>query len=423
MLTTTTLALIAIRGVAVLDLHAAKWLTNRTVVVAGERIQSVSDARGAKTPRGARIIDGRGKFLIPGLIDAHVHLVHQANFAHVSPDELLPLYLRYGVTSVRSTGDQIVAEKMAQRHAEANPSTCPRVFSCSPLIDGDPPHHADIGHPLTDPAKVAEFVADMKAWDATTLKIYVRTGRDVGRLVIDEGHRANMVVAGHLGAYQAADAVADGIDVLEHIWSVINYSFPPGPRNRANIDLFNPTATALRDLIVRHGTMVDPTLAVFRNMILLNDMPEVHNHPDNAAVPQRLRDHWDRYKARSSLQIHTRDARVAEFRKYQELTGLLYRAGVPILAGTDTPEPYVPPGAALHQELELLVESGLPPAAALAAATVNNARALRREADLGSIEPGKLADMVLLDADPLADIRNTRRISAVFRGGVVAMRP
>src|SRR6185295_926428 len=107
---------------------------------------------------------------------------------------------------------------------------------------------------------------------------------------------------------------------------------------RGAIDLNNPNAVALRELIVRHKTMVDPTLAVFRNMILLNDLPEVHDNPDNAPTPRRLREHWDRFRRKSNLQPSTRETRLAEFRKYQELTGLLYKAGVPLLAGTDAPE-------------------------------------------------------------------------------------
>ena len=113
------------------------------------------------------------------------------------------------------------------------------------------------------------------------------------------------------------------------------------------------------------------------------------------------------------------DLRRQQMAKLQELTGVLYRAGVPLLAGTDSPVHFCPPGFAFHQELELLVEAGLPPAAALTAATRNNARALNESDRLGSIEPGKLADLVILDADPLADIRNTRRISRVIRGGIV----
>src|SRR5262249_8710449 len=108
-----------------------------------------------------------------------------------------------------------------------------------------------------------------------------------------------------------------------------------------------------------------------------------------------------------------------QVRKYQELTGLLHRAGVTLLCGTDAAEPYCPPGFALHQELELMVESGLSPAAALRAATLNNAKALKQSDRLGTIESGKLADLVTLDADPTADIRNTRKIAMVLRGGIV----
>ena len=164
---------------------------------------------------------------------------------------------------------------------------------------------------------------------------------------------------------------------------------------------------------------VDPTLVVFRNMIYLNDLEEIHNHPDLAHVPQRMLDYWHSYRQSSNLSPETRESRRKEIRKYQELTGLLHRAGVPLLAGTDTPEPFVPPGFSLHQELEMLVESGLSPAAALAAATINNARALNQQDRLGTVSPGKLADLVILNADPTIDIRNTRQIYAVVRGGLL----
>jgi hypothetical protein len=408
---------LALRGAPVFDPDRGRFLPPRTVVISEGRIESVLDP-GAKLPKGTRSLDLKGAYLIPGLIDAHVHLVHQPDFAHMTPEELLPVYLAWGVTSIRDTGDEIVAEKLAWRWAETHPESAPRVFLCSPLLDGDPPHHADIGRAITDPDKVPDLIADMKAWGVTTLKIYVKTERPVGRRIVEEGRRSGLVVAGHLGKYAAQDAVSDGIDVLEHIWSVFDYSFPEGPRPaRHQIDLDNPTARALREQIAARRTMVDPTLSVFRNMILLHDLPEVRASPDNARIPRRLRDHWERYRARVNLPEQTRPARAEEFRKYQELTGLLYRAGVPLLAGTDSPEPYVPPGASLHQELERLVESGLTPAAALAAATLQNARALRQESNLGSVAAGKLADLVVLDANPVDDIRNTRKIRWVVRGG------
>jgi len=257
----------------------------------------------------------------------------------------------------------------------------------------------------------------------TTLKIYAGTGRPVGRKVIEEGHRRGLMVTGHLSAYAAQDAVVDGIDCLEHIWSVFDFSIPPDlkkqPDHRATLDLDNPRCRALVALLARKKVQVDPTLTVFRNMLLLSDLAEVHRHVDVARMPERLRNSWHKYRLVQGLAPSTRDRRRKEFQKYKDLTGMLHRAGVPLLAGTDTPEPYCPPGFSLHQELELLIESGLTPAAALQAATINNARSLKQADNLGSITPGKLADLVILAADPTVDIRNTRKIERVIRGGRV----
>ena len=413
---------LVIRDVSVFDSNAGAMRAGQTVWIEGERIRAVG-AR-VPVPRGVRIVDGRGKYLIPGLIDAHVHLVHVLDFAHVTSDEVLPLFLQAGVTSVRSTGDAIAAEKLVARFAEAHPDVAPRVFLASPLIDGDPPFHRDIGYAITDPAAVPDFVADMKGWGVATLKLYVGTERPVGRRVIEEGHRAGMMVTGHLGKYTAQDAVADGIDCLEHIWSVFNFIIPPKTA-RSDVDLDSQAARDLIALIRQRNTFVDPTLAVFRNMILLADLPEYSDHADNAIVPERLRQNWRKYldqHRKTVLTPETLDARRREFRKYEELTGMLYRAGVTLLAGTDTAEPFCPPGLALHQELEMLVESGLTPAAALTAATMNNARVLKMEGSLGSVEAGRIADLVLLNADPLADIRNTRKIAMVIKSGQVVKR-
>jgi imidazolonepropionase-like amidohydrolase len=412
---------LVLRGGAVFDPIAGSFEADRTIVIDGAHIRSVSGPN-ADVPRGARVVDCRGKYLIPGLIDAHVHLVHLSDLTHVTGDQFLPMFLVNGVTSVRDAGDAIVAQSIIAHSAELRPEVCPRVFLASPLIDGDPPLHRDIGYALTDPAKVGPFVDDMVKWKVTNLKIYVGTPRTVGREVIKEGHRAGLKVIGHLGAYSAQDAVLDGIDSLEHIWSVFNYIIPAEaakqPDPRANLDLHNPQAQSLIAALAERKVNVDPTLVVFRNMILLNDLEKIHNHPDSARVPRRMLDYWQSYRRESNLSPATREARQKEFGKYEELTGLLHRAGVPLLAGTDTPEPFVPPGYSLHQELELLVESGLSPAAALAAATINNAQALNQQDHLGTISAGKLADLVILDGDPTIDIRRTRQIHAVVHGGL-----
>lgn len=397
----------------------------RTIVIRGDVIEAVVPA-GASTefPSDALHIDGRGKFAIPGLIDAHVHVVHILDYAHVTCDEVLPLYLAAGVTSIRSTGDEIVAATLIARHADRHPESSPKLFTCSPLLDADPPIHRDIGRAVTDPAQVPAVIEELERWNVTTLKIYARTGPEVGKAIIDEGHRRGLFVTAHLGAYSAQQAVADGIDGLEHIWSVFNYIIPsdvrsePGYRGRLNLD--TPLCENLIAELVERQVMVDPTLVVFRNMILLPDVPEIRDHTDNALVPQRLRDFWPVYLERTGCpQGGPLDDRRREFAKFQELTGKLHRAGVPLLVGTDAPEPQVTPGFSLHQELELLVESGLTPAEALVAATMNNATALRQQDRLGSITAGKQADLVLLEANPLDDIRHTRRIDRVIHAGRV----
>ena len=416
---------VVIERCTLFDPQRGEMLPERTIVIRGEKIAAVlGPGEAAEVPAGARRIDGRGKFAIPGLIDAHVHLVHVLDFANVTGDEVLPLYLAAGVTSVRSTGEEIVAATLVARSAAAHPESSPRVFTCSPLLDADPPIHKDIGRGVTNPAQVPAILDEMLRWNVTTVKIYAGTGREVGKAIIDESHRRKLFVTAHLGRYSAQHAVADGIDGLEHIWSVFNYVIPPEvasqPGHRGKLDLDNPLCKELVAELARRNVMVDPTLAVFRNMILLPDVPEVSGHPDNALAPRRLREFWPVYLKRSGCpQGGPLEDRRREFGKFQELTGKLHRAGVPLLVGTDAPEPQVTPGFSLHQELEMLVESGLPPAAALKAATMNNATALRQEERLGSIVPGKLADIVLLSANPLDDIKNTRKIDSVIRGGHV----
>jgi imidazolonepropionase-like amidohydrolase len=371
-------------------------------------------------------IDGRGKFALPGLIDAHVHVMHVLDFAAVSGDEVLPLYLAAGVTTVRSTGDEIVAATVLSRVAAQHPESFPRIFTCSPVLDAEPAIHRDMGRGISDPAQVPAVLEEVRRWKAKTVKIYAGAGPTVGRAIIDEAHRHGMLVTAHLGAYPAQQAVADGVDCLEHIISVFDFVIPSDvssqPGHRGDLDLNNPLCRELVKELAEHKTYVDPTLVVMRNMILLPDLEDVKNSPDNALVPQRLQEFWPRYLRNSGCPQG--GGAIADrkrvFAKYQELTGILYRSGVPLLVGTDAPEPYVTPGASLHQELELLVESGLTPAAALTAATLTNATVLGQADHLGSIAPGKLADVVLLNSNPLDDIRKSRDVQLVIRDGVIS---
>ena len=407
---------VVITNVLVFDSVKEQMLPSQTVVIKGDRIQVIGPS--VPVPPGSQVVDGEGHIMITGLIDAHVHLFHLSDRTHVTVEEYLPMFLAAGVTSVRSTGDTIEPQTRIARYVDEHPELCPRIYLASPLIDGDPAFHKDVGLALTKVEQVPEFVEEMQQAGVTTLKMYVGTKREIGQLVIAEGHRRGLIVTGHLGLYSAQDAVADGIDCLEHIWSVLDYIIPRGEtRTTCNFD--NPRAQELIADIKKRGVAVDPTLVVFRNMVLLGDQHEYIEHPDNARVPERMKEGWHRLLKERQFPPESAELRLEEFRNYQKLTGVLYRAGVTILAGTDAPEPLVPPGPSLHQELELLVESGLTPAATINSATINNARILKQDKNLGSIEAGKLADLVLVRYNPLEDIRNTRRISKVIRGGRV----
>ena len=416
---------VVIERCSLFDPETGLMLPDQTIVIRDDKIARVTRAEDAgEVPAEAVVIDGRSKFALPGLIDAHVHVVHVLDFAHMTGDEVLPLYLAAGVTSIRSTGDELVAAALVSRFAAEHPEWSPRVFTCSPLLDAEPAIHQDVGRAITDPAKVPDLFDDLEGWNVRTVKIYAGTSRRVGRAIIEESDRRGLFVTAHLGNYSAQDAVADGVDGLEHIWSVFNYVIPPEiaqePGHRGRLDLSNPLCESLVAELAARRVFVDPTLAVFRNMILLPDVPKVHDHPDNAFVPGRLRDFWPIYLKRTGCpQGGPLEDRRREFAKYQELTGKLFRAGVPLLVGTDSPEPQVPPGFSLHQELEMLVESGLPAAAALRAATLTNATVLGEQEHLGSISAGKQADIVLLTANPLDDIRHSRNIELVIHSGKV----
>jgi hypothetical protein len=415
------------------------------VVIAGEQIREiVPPGQPVTAPRGATVVDAAGKYLVPGFIDGHAHVAHVLALAGVKGEEVLPLYLANGITTLRDVGDQVAVQQEIARYIASHPDRTPRLFLGSPLFDKSPPYHAGVSLPITSPEQVPPFVERLAAADVRTFKIYVGMDRAIGSVIIREAHRYGRRATAHLRSYPPLDAIADGIDSIEHIESVFDFVTPPevpvwplrderthmaamavaGLRKKILEEQIKTdfSSARSRDLVDAHAkrqVTVTPTLVVYRNWMLLGDPEEMLHHPDVVRMPARLLNFWRSTSQGAGASPEIAALRRQQLAKLQELTGVLYRAGVPLLAGTDSPVHFCPPGFAFHQELELLVGSGLPPAAALTAATRNNAQALNEWARLGSIEPGKLADLVILDADPLADIRNTRRIFRVIRGGIV----
>ena len=413
---------LVIANVSVFDARTKQHRRGQSVLVRGGRIAAIGPATTFATPEGARVIDGTGKFLIPGLIDAHMHMTEMLRFAGLTGEEVLPIYLQHGVTTVRSTGDIPERQQELRRVTEAEPARYPRIFTASPLIDGAPAYHPSYSQSLTDLAAVRPFVARMKALEVDTLKLYIGVSREVGQRVIAEGHAQGMRVVGHLRQYTPLEAAEDGIDVLEHIMSVADVAREV-PEDRFSFDPDSARAQRLIERLVRSGTAVDPTFVVVWGTLFFPDDHAVSDHPDFAVVPPGLRERWraenvTRAMTAASTPVQRRRKTFAD---YQRFVGMLHRAGVPILVGTDSPNMHVAPGVAVHQEMEFLSESGMTNAEVLAASTLGNARALRVDDRIGAVEPGRAADLVLLDADPLLAITATRRIRAVIRAGVVAM--
>lgn len=438
-------ATLVIRGGTLFDPVAGVMRPVGAIVVEGDRIQAVTaPGEPVASSAGATVIDATGKFLLPGLIDGHAHVAHVLNVAGLKGTDTLPLYLANGITTLRDVGDRLEPQQELAAAIAARPERYPRLYLGSPLLDGLPPYHTGPSIPLTSADEVPPLVAELAAADVRTFKIYVGLDRAIGSAIIREVHRHGRRVTAHLRRYPPLEAIADGIDSLEHIESVFDFVTPPEVpvwplRNerthltpaavaalrrrileeQIKTDYASPRAVELIQALARRQVMVNPTLVVYKNWMLLTDPDEAMRDPDVVRMPARLQRLWSSTVAGAGASPGIADLRRKQLAKLQELTGVLYRAGVPLLVGTDAPVNFCPPGFALHQELELLVGAGLPPAAALTAATRNNARALDQWSQLGSIEPGKFADLVILDANPLADIRNTRRISRVIRGGIV----
>lgn len=421
---------IYITHVTVIDTETGKELQDRTVIISGDRIAEVKDSREVKPQAGAKVVDGRGKYLIPGLWDMHVHRTeYESTYA---------MYLVNGVTGVREMAGppnthQFRAE-MAAKSIDA-----PHIYFASPIIDGYPPRSRGSDHIIVRNAEEARTVVDeQKQNGADFIKVYDRLSRESYFAITDEARRKNIPVVGHVPfVVTAAEASAAGQKSIEHVHAVPLACSSREEELRADLvtapnswKIWNPIylkayetysddkCHRLVEEFHQNGTWLTPTLVVFRSAAFSND-PQFRN--DN-----RLR--YFGGQLRSSLEKHFIAERTnfdaADFAIERELlnrrkwlVGTLFRAGVPMLAGTDTPLPFCFPGFALHDELALMVESGVTPLGALQAATRNPAMFLDATDKYGSVTPGKIADLVLLDADPLQDIHNTTKIAEVFLSG------
>ncbi|MEO8450616.1 MAG: amidohydrolase family protein [Gemmatimonadota bacterium] len=409
---------IAITHVTVLDMTGALARADQTVIVRGNRIEAVGKASAIKAPSGATLVDGRGKYLIPGLWDMHVHLTVPGG------ETLLSVYVANGVTGVRDMNDSFPAVVNWRRRIADGSLIGPRIVASGPYLEGG---WVPIPHIVVKtPEQGRAGVDSLAKLGVDFVKIHNRLSRATYFAIAEEVKKRGWVFAGHLPDsvtfVEAADA---GQRSLEHLFGIPSVC---APEEVAALKPAHPIQSFLGACAesdptpgFRHlaqvGTWVVPTLVVNYPVAIL---------PDSVLGSDSILKYKSAALAKLERLMMTMPKNVPPaagavgrriFAKRVELIGVLHRNGVRLMTGTDAPGKNAFPGFSLHDELAYFVQGGMTPMDALRSATYEPARYLSALDSLGTVEPGKVADLVLLDADPEADIKNTRRIAAVFTRG------
>jgi imidazolonepropionase-like amidohydrolase len=446
-------ATVALRAVTLVDVTNGSLRSNQTVLITGNRITAVGPTDEVRVPGNANLVDGTGGFLIPGLWDMHVHSVANVTWdievGSISNAEWhFPLFLAYGVTGVRNMNDatadptleltRSVRRRLAERDLPG-----PRLLASGPSVDGDPP--------LTSNPLVVRTAAEGRAavdaladHSADFIKVYTNLSREAYFAIMARARQRGIPVDGHVPfRVLPAEAADAGQRTFEHLLamalgcstaadsertefaSVLSDSSRSAVVERSPLELFrhelrlyetrNPAAcTATIEAYSRNGVAEAPSLVGYHHVV--NAQEILSDARTRQLVPAAIRGNWEK-RLDSDTGRTVRSILRPIVPLQLENTRLLHQAGVVLLAATDVGIPMLVPGLSLHEELALLVEAGLTPLEALRTATVNPTRILGIADSLGTIEAGKLADLVILDANPLVDIVNTRRIRAVVADG------
>jgi imidazolonepropionase-like amidohydrolase len=444
---------LAFTHLTVIDATGAAPRPDMTVVITAGRIVAVGSSKSVPLPQDTQVIEGRGKFLIPGLWDMHIHLTLVPDQA-VSRDVIAPLLVAYGVTGVRDMGGDWQRIQELRKDIALGRTSGPRIIAPGPFVDG--PQPADVSVlPVSNEDEARQAVRKLKAQGVDFIKVQAALSLPVWQAVLSEAKQLGIPVAGHIPERVSAFDVARSTQrSIEHISAIL-----PGDagvllacsRKEAELraelldieqaaEKPNADRQSLRgrqsalqtamissydsekcnrllSLLAKNGTFAVPT-QIFGKRIAPLDSGDLPKDDALRFVPRSMRIRWDSRRSATIKNNSTEDfdLRKRILEKSRSLVGSMHHAGIELMAGSDAIDGYVVPGLSLHQELALTVESGLSPMEALQTATRNPARFLNMQ-DSGTIEQGKIADLVLLEANPLEDIKNTQRIAAVVVGG------
>jgi imidazolonepropionase-like amidohydrolase len=428
---------LVLQHVTVIDGTGGAPKPDQTVIISGGRITSLGPAGKIKIDKAATVIDARGKFLLPGLWDMHVHLAGINADPAWSKDVLLPVLIASGITGVRDMGGDLEVLLSWKREVEAGSLLGPHFYVSGPWLAAGGRKTPE-QFPVANAEEARAAVRDLKQRGADFIKIISLPSRETFFAVADEAKKQNISFAGHLpfeiGAAEASNA---GMRSIEHfLYSAFALSFSSQEEtlrkqlveaekkgdseaweriaHEADATFSAERAAALFQTLKKNATWVTPTIASL----------DITSHPDTWKlddpyldfVPPSLAKEW-----RSSFNDEQMKQRAAWLGRQAandwKLTGQLHRAGIPLLVGSDSLDPFVFPGDSLHRELAEFVQAGYTPLEVIQAATQGAAKFVGRENELGTVEQGKTADLILLDANPLENISNTRKILAVIRNG------
>lgn len=410
---------------------------NHTVVMTGSRITAIGKPGKVRIPAGAQVVDASGRFLIPGLWDMHVHTLVEGR-----PEYFFPLFIANGVTGLRDMGGSLPWERIQQIRREIADGKLlgPRFGAVAGRILDGPGGRLDVSVTAATAGEGRQLVQSFKQQGADFIKVYNLLPRDVYLAIVDEAKKQGLPVAGHPPFSMTAAEVSDlGQKSIEHTADLFTScsrdeaalrqelrerAQAGGDSNAARVPVEMKAvagyderkAADLFARFVRNGTWLCPTLAV-RRPTTSASLGQIDSDVRLKYIPPSIRESWRNAFTQRIAPSGDVAQRERRFQKTLEIVGAMQRAGVGILAGTDLPNPYVFPGFSLHDELALLVQAGLTPIQALQAATIHPAEFLGLSTSLGTVERGKIADLVLLEADPLEDITNTQRIRAVVVNG------
>lgn len=420
-----TLPSVVIKGGTLIDVHTGRQIDNSLIVIEGNLIKQVGRETEINAPRDAQVIDARNKWIIPGLMDMHAHISGLGR-------SLLWLYIANGVTTIRDPGGNLTLLKLARQEIDSGKRLGPRLFFAGSILDGNPPLWPAMSIIVDTPERAESAVNSLVDQGVDFIKIYNSITEPVLAAIIRAAHGRGVPVTGHVPRAMTMTRAAEmGLDGLEHIRITGRELLPIEEANKIDylpvaqreallwqkFDLGSDKLKRLVAFLAEKKIFLDPTLTIDEVDSLFLFEQEAGD-PNNRFLSRETvaaaRSIPDIFKLPPEL----KDAGPAGFKKRMRFIEMCSRAGVQIIAGTDGAGlGKLLPGFGLQHELELLAQARLSPLQALQSATINAARALRRDKELGSIEPGKSADIVILNANPLVDIRNTSGIHAVITRG------